>query len=689
MKRILLIVSLICFSVGQIDAQNTDPRIQNLEIKLDSLQTEVPGLFKPMDFSLGQAKLNDFIRAISVANEINVSLDPNLNSTLVSQSFKNATAKNILLNLCKEYSLTIEVFGNILAIKKYNAPYRSREIVITYQKDQDLFSADFKRDSLSIASRKITKVTGKNVMFTLGLEGKRISGYVKDMPFEAAIDKIALTNNLEITKTKDNFYLFAPVSDGIARRRGLARRGNFNYQVKDTVGKILEVDFVDVPIESVINDIAFDLNINMAISEPLKNIGKATIKSDSISFNNLLTGLLENTKYTYKLEEGMYFFGKQKLASVEDVEIVTLMNRSIHAMMEPMQAADNFSSNTQFGNTFSQNGNFNGGLNPQNQNFNPQRRQNQISRNVSNQNNAQGVSDALDNIFPDGIMDSLNIKIDVEQNSFLVKGDALRIEKFKKFVKKIDKPVPLVMIEVMLIEVNKSRSVSAGIEWGIGDAPRSDLGDISSNEGLTIGSKTINRVIGGFDGIGSLNIGRVVPNFYANIQALETNGDLKVRSTPKLSALNGHVASLTNGQRTYFTQTLVNTIGVENPQQQQFVNFIPIDANLSIKIRPIVSGDGNVTLSIDVMQSSFSTGERVAEGAPPDINTSQFNSTIKVRDKDVVILGGLEVDSKSDSGSGIPFLARIPVIKWLFSKRVRTKSESKLSVIIRPTIIQN
>jgi type IV pilus assembly protein PilQ len=682
-------VSLICFSVGQIDAQNTDPRIQNLEIKLDSLQTEVPGLFKPMDFSLGQAKLNDFIRAISVANEINVSLDPNLNSTLVSQSFKNATAKNILLNLCKEYSLTIEVFGNILAIKKYNAPYRSREIVITYQKDQDLFSADFKRDSLSIASRKITKVTGKNVMFTLGLEGKRISGYVKDMPFEAAIDKIALTNNLEITKTKDNFYLFAPVSDGIARRRGLARRGNFNYQVKDTVGKILEVDFVDVPIESVINDIAFDLNINMAISEPLKNIGKATIKSDSISFNNLLTGLLENTKYTYKLEEGMYFFGKQKLASVEDVEIVTLMNRSIHAMMEPMQAADNFSSNTQFGNTFSQNGNFNGGLNPQNQNFNPQRRQNQISRNVSNQNNAQGVSDALDNIFPDGIMDSLNIKIDVEQNSFLVKGDALRIEKFKKFVKKIDKPVPLVMIEVMLIEVNKSRSVSAGIEWGIGDAPRSDLGDISSNEGLTIGSKTINRVIGGFDGIGSLNIGRVVPNFYANIQALETNGDLKVRSTPKLSALNGHVASLTNGQRTYFTQTLVNTIGVENPQQQQFVNFIPIDANLSIKIRPIVSGDGNVTLSIDVMQSSFSTGERVAEGAPPDINTSQFNSTIKVRDKDVVILGGLEVDSKSDSGSGIPFLARIPVIKWLFSKRVRTKSESKLSVIIRPTIIQN
>jgi type IV pilus assembly protein PilQ len=683
-----------------MEAQITDPRIQKLEAKLDSLSTEVPGLFKPMDFSIGETQLSNFIRAVSVANSINVSLDPNLSNVNISQSFKDATAKNILLNLCKDYSLTIEVFGNILAIKKYKAPYVPRDIQITYNQQEDLFTADFQQDSLIVASRKITEVTGKNVMYTLGLEKTLISAYIKDMPFEAAIDKIALTNNLEITKTKDNFYLFIPKSDGITRRKGLTRRGNFNYQVLDTVNKLLEVDFVQVPIEAVINDLAFDLNINMATSEPLQNIGNATIKSDSISFDNLLTGLLENTKFTYKLEDGMYFFGKQELASVEDVEVVTLMNRSIQTMMEPMQASGNFNGGNQFSNTFSQNGSFNnggfnnGGFNQQgglgNQNFNRQQNQNRFLGNQrTNSVNNGGANDGLDKLFPEGIIDSLKISLDVEQNSFLVKGDALKIEKFKKFVKKIDQPVPLVMIEVMLIEVNKSRSVSAGIEWGIGDAPSSDLGDISSNEGLTLGAETINRVIGGFDGIGSLNIGRVVPNFFANIQALETNGDLKIKSTPKLSALNGHVASLVNGQRTYFTQTLVNTFGIENPQQQQFVNFIPIDANLSIKIRPIVSGDGNVTLSIDVMQSSFSTGERVAEGAPPDINTSQFNSTIKVRDKDVVILGGLEVDSKSDAGSGVPFLARIPVIKWLFSKRVRTKSESKLSVMIRPTIIKN
>jgi type IV pilus assembly protein PilQ len=61
---------------------------------------------------------------------------------------------------------------------------------------------------------------------------------------------------------------------------------------------------------------------------------------------------------------------------------------------------------------------------------------------------------------------------------------------------------------------------------------------------------------------------------------------------------------------------------------------------------------------------------------------------LRIRDQDVVILGGLEVDSKSNSGSGVPFLAKIPLIKWLFSKRVRTAQKSKLSVLIKPSIIR-
>ena len=78
----------------------------------------------------------------------------------------------------------------------------------------------------------------------------------------------------------------------------------------------------------------------------------------------------------------------------------------------------------------------------------------------------------------------------------------------------------------MIIEVNNSSSVSAGIDIGVGDAPIKSQGSIFQETDLTIGAARINKIIGGLT-IGSLNIGNVSPNFYAKIQALETNGNLK------------------------------------------------------------------------------------------------------------------------------------------------------------------
>ena len=686
MKRTasLFLLLLLVFSTR---AQHTD-RIKKLEVTLDSLSTRIHGLSNTVDLTINSTKLNVFLKAIASSNELNISVSPELNSIIVSKNFLNVSVKDVLLILCKEQRLTIDFFDTILALKKYKAPYRAKEIKVDYDSKKDLFSADFQNDSLVLAFRKITMVTGKNLVFSeKELRNHKISAFLKEVPFDAAIDKIAFSNQLEVTRTKDNFYVFKASSKEATRSsRALRMSEHYSFTIKDTINKILKVSFIDAPIGNVIDDIAFRLQLNIATSKPLDDVGKATIISDSISFDRLLNKLLEGTTHSYKFENGMYFFGKKNEVLTQSIEIIPLFNRSIELMMEPLQNLSGFSNNQILNNSFSQNGTFNQG------NIFTGNQRNQITGYQRNlQSGINGVNkgddrEALKNIFPSGITDSLEIGTDVEQNSFIVKGNAQHIQKFKKFIKKIDKSVPLILIEVMIIEVNKSSTVSAGIDLGIGDAPVENQGTLFQTTDMVLGASTINRIIGGLD-IGSLNIGKVSPNFYARIQALEINGDLKVRSTPKLSALNGHMASLSNGKRTYYTQTLVNTIGVENPQVQQYENFIPIDANLSINIRPIVSGDKSITLSIDVQQSTFSTSERVSEGAPPDIDTRQFNSTLRVRDQDVVILGGLEVNSKSNSGSGVPFLAKIPIIKWLFSKRVRTAQKSKLSVLIRPSII--
>jgi type IV pilus assembly protein PilQ len=687
------------FSFGQTE----DPRIQQLEKTLDSLSATISGLSNKVDFSLNDTELPIFIRAVASENKINVSIAPELQQIQVSQNFSNATVKNVLLYLCKEYHLTIDVLGTILSIKKYKIPYKQRDIEAKYHKEADLFSVNLQNDTLFVAFKEITDVTGKNLVFAPGIGNQQLSSYIKDKSFESAIDKIAFANNLSVTKTKDNYYLFESATSpdqkgGTDTRRqkpARYRNSNFYFKVQDTIKQVVDVDFENVAIASIIKDIAFDLSINMFTSSPLTGAGNATVKATNIPYDLLLTKILENTKFSYKKIKGIYYFGSEDQTSLTSSVTIPLLHRSIEIMNSPIQS----NRNAGFSNNQNSGGSFNGGQNTNNQNFNQNNNNNNGNLNNSNRNLNRGANtqrstfedysskaDALLGLIPKKVTEGLEISVDVEQNAFLVNGNAQKIAAFKKFLKTIDKPVPVILIEVMIIEVSNSNSVSIGLDLGLGDAPTKDSGTIFPSADVTLGATSINKIIGGFNGFGSLNVGKVVPNFFARIQALENNGDLKIRSTPKLSTLNGHQATLSRGERSYYAVTRRDVIGSQNPQTTEIKNYFPIDADLSIGIRPIVSGDGNITLNINVLQSDFN-GERIDPEAPPGINSREFTSTIRVKDKDVIILGGIEETSRNNAGSGVPFLARIPIIKWFFSKRTRAASKSKLSVLIKPTII--
>ena len=242
-----------------------------------------------------------------------------------------------------------------------------------------------------MAFRKITNVTGKNLVFSEeDLGDRKISAFIKEVPFDAAIDKIALINQLEVTKTKDNFYLFKASSKEVTRNpRRLNRSESYSFKIIDTLQQLLKVSFIDSPVENIINDVAYGLKINLATKKGLQNIGRATIKSDSISFNAMLNKLLEGSKHSYKLENGMYFFGTTKEVSVEKTEVIALENRSIELMMQPLQNFSGFSRNPLINNSFSQNGDFNTNMSSRANSFNGnQRTQNTgYNRSIENRGN--------------------------------------------------------------------------------------------------------------------------------------------------------------------------------------------------------------------------------------------------------------------------------------------------------------
>ena len=680
-----------------------DDRLAQLKIKLESLIVDAPGLAERADINVSNVSLSEFLQLVANAHKVNLNIAPDLNQFVIQNNFSNATVSDILLFVCKEYGLTIDFTGNILSIRKIIRPTiqkTHRQIPITFTEGN--LSIDLNKDTLYVAFKQLMDKTGKTLVFPTDMTSLLLTSYIQNMPFDSALDKIAFANNLTVRKTRDNYYVFERTEtvgqnqqqnttanrpntttnrSTQTQRPRRPRRSNFFFEVNNTSPVTLNVDFQNTNISSIINDIGYELKQNMFTSAPLDAAGTASAKADTISFDLLLDKILENTDFTYKKRDSIYYFGTKDQNSLRDAVIVPLMHRSIE-MMTTSGGGGRRAGRTQTG--FQNFGTFNTNLNNRNQNINRQPVNTSRTETFSQRDSK---AESLVSMLPEDVLQDLKVSADVELNSFIVSGPSQNIERFKKFIQYIDKPVPVILIEVMLLEVNKTATVETGINWGLGEEPTTTTGDIFPTTDLTLGANTVNRIIGGLNDFGSFNIGKVVPEFFAQIRAMEVNGDVKIRSAPKLSALNGHRANLSIGETTYYAVTQRDIIGSQNPQTSTIVNYQPVDAEFAINIKPLVSGDGQITLDINVIQSTFN-GTQVADDAPPGINSREFNSIIRVKDQDLVVLGGLEEKIKNDTGTGVPFLARIPVIKWFFSKKKREDTKKKLTVLIKPTIIK-
>ncbi|MEM9075562.1 MAG: hypothetical protein AAGC43_00920 [Bacteroidota bacterium] len=724
-KSLCLLFMLFAFlNYGQ-----ENQRILKIKNNLELTALENPGLQEnlKLDININSVSLSNFLLAVSQVHKLNFNVDQSLQGINIVNNFSNVTVIDLLLFLCKEYDLEIDFTGNILSIRKFIPPPEivpEKEVTVSYDAVNDLISIDLKGDPLQKVFRKLISVSGENLLYANDMDNIPLTLYLKDVPFSLAMEKLAATNNLEFSKSRDGFFVFDKMisEDEGNNRRYLAGNG-FQYQILDTINRILNVDFRNVPVQNIIEQISLDLDLDIYVATPLEEAGSISFKAKHIYYDELLTKIFEkknspiqnasntppqNTRqsqnrnqnrnvpntsgayqtaleFTFKKEDDRYFFGTVDQLSVRKFEIVQMMHRSIELLGDPMQSAG-FGRSA--GRTIPGGVNYlGGGFNNGNQrNVNNIGNQNRVNTRVEQFNDYASSAEAIVNILPDEVIADLDIKIDFELNSFLISGPAANINRFKKFLKEIDKPVPVVLIEVMLIEVRKTATVETGISWGIGDSPVETSGNLFPETDLTLGANTVNKIIGGFDGFGSFNIGRVVPEFFATIKAMEANGNIKIKSTPKLSTLNGHRANLSIGETTYYVVTSQNFFGSQIPTASEIRNFQPIDAELAVSIKPLVSGNGQVTLDINVIQSDFSS-ERIDEDAPPGLTSREFSSIIRMQNQDLAILGGLEEKIKNDTGSGVPVLARIPVIKWLFSKRRREDTKQKLTILIKPTVI--
>lgn len=639
---LIIIISLALLFPSRGFAQQNNQHLQQIQNTLDSLSQIIPGLNKKVQLSISGVPAQDYLRAIGRANNISFHIDPSVNFT-VNNTFSDVTASNILLLLAQQYNLDISATGIIIVIKVHQEQLvvlrpRAKEINVRYRELDNALSMDLSNDSLTAVAKKITTLSGKNIIVPPGLQGKMVTAFISGASFDVAMDKLAFSNELKMVKTNDSFYLFQPLDDNeqlyvngdrktdvkrIFKPINNAPAGNLGLSVQTVGGqKLISVSSANSGIAELVRSASQEMGKSYFVYSEIKGTIN-TINANDLTYENFLNLVFKGTDYTFNQADGVYLIGDRKLEGLRSHKVVMLQNRSIDTVLALVPA--------------------------------------EWKRGVE-------------------------VKEFREQNTLILSGSKPQIEEIASLIKQIDVLVPQILIEVTLIDVHKTRRVSTGISAGTADSIKTG-GTLLPGLDYTFGSKSVNEFLNKVGGIFSTNLGHVTPNFYLNVSALESKNNIDVRSVPKLATLNGHTASLSIGNSVFYKNVTQNLYPSAATNTSVFTNeYKESDANLTISIRPLVSGDDQVTLGIKIDISDFTS--LPTDGSPPPKSTSKFESTIRVHNEDMIVLGGIERTEDSDNSSGVPFLSRIPILKYIFSSKSKTKSKVVTLVFIKPTIIR-
>ena len=252
-----------------------------------------------------------------------------------------------------------------------------------------------------------------------------------------------------------------------------------------------------------------------------------------------------------------------------------------------------------------------------------------------------------------------------------------------------------VLIEATIVEVELSDRYQAGVDWQ----------RLSNNNGLDNNGPSFRSLMtdGNYDTppIFSLTYSNAARNIFAAVKALETFGDTKVLSSPKIMAINNQMALLKVVDETvYFTveREIVEATDSSAARETFTSEIHTIPVGLVMSVIPQITGQDNVTMNIRPTISRI-TGFKV-DPAPrlaganfdnliPEIQIREMESFLRVNNGQTVVLGGLMQNKKSNDQSSVPFFSDLPFVGRLFDSRDDDYTKTELVIFLKPTVIRN
>ncbi|MFZ0146547.1 MAG: cohesin domain-containing protein [Candidatus Sulfotelmatobacter sp.] len=307
--------------------------------------------------------------------------------------------------------------------------------------------------------------------------------------------------------------------------------------------------------------------------------------------------------------------------------------------------------------------------------------------NISQPTELQDVVNAIR-----AVLDVQRVQQLLSQNALVVRGTPDQIALAQKLVDDLDRARPEVIVDIAVLQVSRDKSRTLGMNW-----PTSATVALQSNINTTTTTSTTGTTsptssAGGLElnTLGNLNATDfqvTIPS--ANLSAVMGDSDTKMLQNPQVRALDNQKATLKIGERvpvaTGSFQPGIGGVGINPLVNTQFQY---LDVGVNIDVTPHVHADREVTLKITMEISSVVGQSSIGGISQPIIGQKKIEHEIRLKDGESSLIGGIFDDSQTKSLSGIPGLAQIPILRYLFGQVTQDKEQDETVFAITPHIIR-
>jgi MSHA biogenesis protein MshL len=273
-----------------------------------------------------------------------------------------------------------------------------------------------------------------------------------------------------------------------------------------------------------------------------------------------------------------------------------------------------------------------------------------------------------------------------------------------------------VVLEAKFVEVELKDGYQAGINWAaLGSHNGDSMVTGQLGVGTVMGNAAISSVAGDF--------GNLVPpsglaqaltepsafgnlfamayngsNFKAFLELLQTQGELNVLSSPRVSTLNNQKAVIKVGTDSFFvTSQDITQSGVANVAPTVTTELSPFFSGIALDVMPQIDEAGIVLLHVhpsitEVTEKKITIGGAGVVGnqiSTAESAVQESDNVVRVASGQVVVIGGLMKEGVTDKGASVPVLGDIPLLGYLFKQKRVVRVKRELVILIKPTVINN